>query len=107
MSVPKVFDCQEFHELCMDYRGATFPDAQPAYEALQAYCSRAISEGTKWIAASERKPTATDLPIVFRQAGSRDHFCIDWPSELERVLNPRHENDRIIGLWFSLPEAPK
>lgn len=65
-----------------------------------------LAERAKWIAASERKPTASDLPIVFRQAGSRDHFCIDWPSELERVLNPRHENDRVIGLWFSLPKGP-
>lgn len=32
------FDCQEFHELCMDYRGAAIGFAQEAYECLQAYC---------------------------------------------------------------------
>jgi hypothetical protein len=34
------FDCQEFHELCMDYRGAAPQHAQGVYERLQAYCRR-------------------------------------------------------------------
>jgi hypothetical protein len=43
--IPNVFDCQAFHELCMDYRGAVLPDhAQGAYERLQAYCSNALSD---------------------------------------------------------------
>lgn len=33
------FDCEEFHNLCTDYRGAVIGEhAQRAYEALQAYC---------------------------------------------------------------------
>lgn len=32
------FDCQRFHELCMDYRGASPQAAQAAYERLQEYC---------------------------------------------------------------------
>jgi hypothetical protein len=33
------FDCRAFHELCMDYRGAQYPNGpQEAYERLQAYC---------------------------------------------------------------------
>lgn len=33
------FDCQEFDELCMNYRGAPIgADAQYAYEKLQSYC---------------------------------------------------------------------
>lgn len=43
--IPDPFDCQEFHELCMDYRGASFNHPgrnlpQEAYERLQQYCRR-------------------------------------------------------------------
>lgn len=37
---PDPFDCQEFHELAMDYRGAHPIHAQGAYERLQAYCRK-------------------------------------------------------------------
>ena len=40
-----VFDCREFHELCMDYRGAVLPNGpQTAYERLQAYCRKQQNE---------------------------------------------------------------
>lgn len=42
------FDCQEFHELCMDYRGAQYGSSvnapQQAYERLQKYCRDAMIE---------------------------------------------------------------
>lgn len=42
------FDCQEFHELCMNYRaaqglladGTLQNEPQRCYEALQAYCRK-------------------------------------------------------------------
>lgn len=40
------FDCQEFHELCMDYRGAPLSTErnypQEAYERLQEYCRQQV-----------------------------------------------------------------
>jgi hypothetical protein len=44
------FDCQEFHELCMDYRGAAPQHAQGVYERLQAYCrrERSVSYNAGW-----------------------------------------------------------
>jgi hypothetical protein len=43
-ATPRAFDCQEFHELCMDYRGAMTPSqANVAYEKLQAYCTANVA----------------------------------------------------------------
>lgn len=38
------FDCQEFHELCMDYRGAPVRLGGVAYERLQAYCRTYVAK---------------------------------------------------------------
>ncbi len=47
-SPPDPFDCQVFHELCMDYRGAQYGSEinspQQAYERLQAYCRAELAK---------------------------------------------------------------
>lgn len=55
------FDCQEFHELCMDYRGAQYTvdgnGPQACYEKLQAYCrkqmNKSYNDGWNSAAANE------------------------------------------------------
>jgi hypothetical protein len=87
--IPNVFDCQAFHELCMDYRGAVLPDhAQGAYERLQAYCSNALSD--------LRNQIATAAPLV--HSGLAEVGCWHGTEDWEAVTAAKAAMDRLTVL---------
>lgn len=70
------FDCQEFHELMMDYRGASITDAHRAYEAVQQYAGRLLDQHAKAIEllAEEKRTRYLSDTSGFRCQAAIDAF---------------------------------
>lgn len=116
--------CQEFHELAMDYRGASMATANRAYEALCSYVQKLIATPSAASAApAEKYGCHIDLADdevpdnCVLDGGHIDHcfyamkhgkearnFCGEWrPVKLVAASSPKYEltDEKIATMWMT------
>jgi hypothetical protein len=65
-TIERLIDTQQLHELCMDYRAASIPNAQACYEAILNHIAGLLQENKK--AAYESCLSEFEQVAVFGEA---------------------------------------
>ena len=85
----ELIDTQEFHEHCMDYRGATPQTAHNHYQLMLNYVAKLLRSqlSSQWISASEKQPEE-NKSIYFVSDGQVYHGSFSETTDFDKPNVP-------------------